>query len=290
VTAKRFYWLFLNIFHKKGAPLTRTAPVSGSFSTEGVRNILAFPFKDPKAANKLALLFAFTFGGSFIPIVPTLFMCGYLMEIMRGVIRGSGEPELPEWNDWGRLALDGVKYLGAALIYLAPVYILYFIGFGTYMAGSMLGPLMMSGNRSDMGPFMVTMFGGMAVFFICLFLAMAFALLAGIVLPLALANLAAQDRFSAAFAFGPMWRNFKANLGGYLVSYIVALGIGTVMMIGIQMLYLTVLLCFLIPVLAAAIATYLGPVCAALISRAYREGQDRLNEKVLDVVPAETEA
>ena len=61
---------------------------------------------------------------------------------MRRIIVNNELPVLPEWDDWEGLFRDGVKLLGASLIYFAPFIVLLVIGWGAMMVPSFVVPFM----------------------------------------------------------------------------------------------------------------------------------------------------
>ena len=101
-----------------------------SFTTQSLQKVLGYPFRDPEWKNKLLIASALVLAGSFIPLVPLIFVYGYGAEIMRRVIVSGEEPGLPVWEDWGRLALDGLKWWGVSLIYALPALAVGLVGMG----------------------------------------------------------------------------------------------------------------------------------------------------------------
>lgn len=71
---------------------------------------------------------------SFIPIV-NLFAFGYLYRVSVSV-RKSGQPVLPEWNDWAGLFTDGIKFAVVWLGYwLLPMLLVTLLGWLMTMVG-----------------------------------------------------------------------------------------------------------------------------------------------------------
>ena len=79
----------------------------------------AFPFKDKIWLNKFLIGTALVLAGFFIPIIPTLFVWGYLVRLMRDII-DTGEARMPEWDRWEDLGLKGIYYLLISFIYVLP--------------------------------------------------------------------------------------------------------------------------------------------------------------------------
>lgn len=63
-----------------------------------LKRLLRFPFQEPQWQGKFVVGSALTLAGSVIPIVPTLFVWGYFLRVMRQVLAGQA-PTLPRWAD-----------------------------------------------------------------------------------------------------------------------------------------------------------------------------------------------
>src|SRR6185503_7118827 len=91
-----------------------------SFTTDNLQTLAKFPFTDPQWKNKFLIGGLLTLAGYAFPLLPLLFVYGYCAQIMRRIIVEKGEPYLPEWQDWGKFLLDGLKLGGVGLIYILP--------------------------------------------------------------------------------------------------------------------------------------------------------------------------
>ena len=111
---------------------------TSTVSFEGVKQAVFFPFRGEKWGIKVLIGSALTFGSFIIPIIPVLPVFGYFGQIMKGIIIQEQDPEMPAWNDWGTLFLDGLKLLGAVIIYLLPALILGIGGYALFMASGFL--------------------------------------------------------------------------------------------------------------------------------------------------------
>ena len=103
-------------------------------------------------------------------------------------------------------------------------------------------------------------------------------------IPPALSHVVARNQFSAAFRVKEWWPIFKANLGGYLISYILLMGTTFLLTFAFQMLYMTLVLCCTIPFVMSLISVYIGIFMGAIFGQAYRVG---LQNQALDVLPQE---
>lgn len=94
---------------------------------------LRFVFRDPKWVQK-ALVGGFLYL-TLIGLVPVM---GWALEIQRRAIRGENEP-LPEWDDFGKYIVDGLKLWLVEVVYFLPVYafgLIYFALFLPYSINS----------------------------------------------------------------------------------------------------------------------------------------------------------
>ena len=249
---------------------------TSTVSFEGVKKAVFFPFRGEKWGIKMLIGSALTFGGFIIPIVPLLPVFGYFGQIMKGIIVQEQDPEMPAWNDWGTLFVDGLKLLGAELIYLLPSLILIIGGYALFMALDLtmgLSAATLAQNSANAFPLVIvaSMFGmfiGMAV----LLLWIALAVVTALILPPAIGNMLAKGKFEAAFHFGEWWPVLKANLGGFILAGAVTLGLFYLMYMLAIVLYATIILCFLLPFVLAAIFFITGTTGFSVCAVAYRDG------------------
>ncbi|NOX62100.1 MAG: DUF4013 domain-containing protein [Chloroflexi bacterium] len=90
---------------------------------------LSYVFEDEKWIEKVLIAALITFVGVFFsftmfaPLIASALLLGYSVEIVSRVRARNPNP-LPEWDDWGRLFVDGVKLMLLYLIYAVPAIIL----------------------------------------------------------------------------------------------------------------------------------------------------------------------
>ena len=241
-----------------------------SFTLENLQALLFFPFKGPGGNKKLAIGSLITFASFIIPILPSLFLLGYAGLIMRQIIIEKKEPQMPEWQNWNEMLALGAKLFGVSFIYSFPIIIVMILG---YLA--MMLPVFMTGfsESGELPPgfesvMLIGMFGGMAAFGISMLLS----LLLWAILPPALSHTAAKGSFSAGFRVREWWNIFRANIGGFIVAMILAGGIYMLLIVAMQIIYMTIILCFLLPFLFSFVTAYLTIIIFTLFAQAYSEG------------------
>jgi len=131
---------------------------------------------------------------------------GYSQVALDNVRLGHEHP-LPEWQDWGKFFMLGLKLFVALFIWALPV----IIGFVPVLAGSVLTD---NGNSSGTGPIA-------ALLIICgSCLMILWGLFIALLTPAIYARLAATNRFGAAFELGKIWEFTRDNLGNVIVAIV----------------------------------------------------------------------
>lgn len=254
-----------------------------SFTTQDLQDVFSYPFQDPHWKEKFLIgsLFAFLSiilsPTIILAFVPAIFLYGYFARILRTVIVERVDPSLPEWDDWNDLFWDGARLLVVGLIYSLPIIVLFVLAYGSMFLMVLAGGLVedAGGGGSPLVALvpMAGMFGFMGLFA----LGMLASILLGALVPVIYGHVIVKDQFRAAFRFGEWWAVLRANLGGFLIVYIVAMGLWMVASFALNILYMTLILCCLIPFALAPISVYLLVVTGALFGEAYRNGADRLS-------------
>lgn len=135
-----------------------------------------------------------------------LLLAGYQVEITRRVIRGV-TPVLPEWDDWGKLLVEGIKFAVIGLVYALPA-IVVSICLGV--------PLSLWGeNGNGDATWASWVFGlpmtGMNILW---------GIFTALVLPAAVAFYVVNDDLAAAFRFGEVVRFTFKNIKTYIITAI----------------------------------------------------------------------
>jgi Protein of unknown function (DUF4013) len=182
---------------------------------------LTFVFDDPRWVQKVLIGGLFVIASFFI--IGVFFLLGYLAQLARNVIRGDQHP-LPEWDDLGKFFGEGAKLLVVGLIYVIPVIV---------VGGVVIIPMAIMGNSSDNET--VRSMAGMSVTCVwCLIFPLGLAV--SLWLPGAFLMVIVTGDFKAGFEFGRIFRFIRANIGNYLLSFVLALIAGLAAQLGVLLL------------------------------------------------------
>ena len=171
-----------------------------------------YVFDDPDWVTKIGIGGLFYLAGFFI--VGWFFIFGYVARTARNVIAGHARP-LPEWDNLGEFFNEGLRLFGVMLVYVLPI---------VALAVSIMIP---ASILSEVDNDAIAGIGSVvAGCFPCLFVPLV--LLIMFFMPASLLFAAVEQRFGAAFEFGRIWPFIKANIGNYLLAYVVYLVARTV--------------------------------------------------------------
>ncbi len=252
-------------------------------ATEAVKHLLGFPFRDARWSSKLLIGSLIFIGNFIIPILPAILILGYTAQIVHRIIEGDGELHLPEWSDIGKLFTDGFRLFAATWIYSLPLVLLFTFGFFAMFVPLFFIPLLE--NTSEEGILVTFMLFGQCVFFVSFGIAMFFGIIYTIISPAMLVHTAARQKFTAAFDIGTWFRIFKTNFWGFVVAALIMGGIYIAQMYLIQITYMTLICCWLIPFLMAPLSIYMQIISMALYAEAYKSGRAKLAQPV-EAAPA----
>ena len=172
----------------------------------------SFAFQDEEWLKKIAIGAVLALTG--IGMVP---LFGWMMEIIRRA--KVGDYSLPDWSDFGKLIVDGLKAMLIILIWMVPVYIIS----GCIAGGSVLGSDTSSDANQVLG-------WGLVALSSCL--AIPFGLIVVLLMPPMINILADTDKFGEALNPVNSWKLFRNNIGGYLLL-ILFQGFGFPILVGI---------------------------------------------------------
>ncbi|MCK6626441.1 MAG: DUF4013 domain-containing protein [Anaerolineae bacterium] len=248
-----------------------------SFTTDDLQVLAKFPFTDPRWKNKFLIGGLLHLAGYVIPLIPVMFVYGYCAQMMRQIIVEKRDPFMPEWDNWEKLLQDGLKITGVGLIYSLPGLILFCGGYGLFFVTVIGAGVASESVPRDSAPLtalaplvgMVSWLGGFGLGMVLMLVGLMF-------LPVAVGHVVATDQFSAAFRVREWWPIFRANLSGYVITYVLMFGFWMVLSFAIQILYFTVIFCCLLPFVMAFIMMYLMIIASILFAQAYRTGVQKL--------------
>ncbi|MBN1137488.1 MAG: DUF4013 domain-containing protein [Anaerolineae bacterium] len=185
-----------------------------------------FVFEDDRWITKiligaavLAVGFVFVWLAGIPLLLAFLLLAGYQVEVIRRVIHRV-TPVLPEWDDWGRLLVEGIKFTVIGLVYALPA----------IAVGICLGvPMSLLGENGSGDPnWASVVFGGPLA---CLNIL--WAIFVALVLPAAVAFYVVNDDLAAAFRFGEIVRFVRKNLMTYILTAVMSWVAGLIGGLGI---------------------------------------------------------
>ncbi len=232
-----------------------------------LKPVLRFPFQGPDWQSRFLIGSALLLLGWFIPIIPAIFVFGYALEVLRRTLRGE-EPSLPAWQDWGRLFMDGLRAFAVSLVYLLPGTLVYFGGMVLYFGGTLALTPLFEQETWAFGVFLLVFF----VFMAAVAVGSLLVSLGIIPLPMATAHFVAKDRLASAFHIRRWWAILKDRRWEYLIAWIVVAGLVVVLYLILWLLYYSICLCWLAPVVMAPASFYLMLISAVLFGQAYGGG------------------
>ena len=233
----------------------------------------SFPFKDRQWAGKFLVGSLLLLATYVIPVVPLIFVLGYVVRGMHFTIR-SGENRLPEWDDWTDLGVKGILSMLIYFIYSLPGLVLIAgagVAFGLYSlliglggdgsAWSMVMPLTVTSRLLLLAAIVIAAAGTVL-------------LIVGILMsPAAIARFAASGDLSAALHVGRIWAIIRSRLGSFALVWAITYGLSYIAGSIYGLLFYTVCCCCLVPLLSAPIAFYTLIVGMTLFAQIYREGE-----------------
>jgi hypothetical protein len=252
--------------------------MASAFSTKSLQQALTYPFIDPRWKNKFLIGIGLSLACMFIPVIPSLFVTGYLYQIIHRLIVENGDLYLPEWDDWGLFLKDGWRLLCVTLVYYLPVILIFIFGWVVYSAAMIV--MIAQGETDPNSAIPLIMLLGMAVFFLCMALSTILGIAVSVITPVVIGHTVARGSLSAGFDFISWWKVFKANPGGFLLTLLVLYGMLAATYILSQVFSMTIILMCFIFILPMIVNFYMMLVGAAMIGAAYREGAEKLTPVV----------
>lgn len=177
----------------------------------------AFTFvrEDERWTTKIGIGAAIMFLSFLLFGIPTILLIGYQLAVMRRVMEGKDLP-LPEWDDWGKLFMDGLYVVIAIFVYTLPLWLLFCIGFGVSIL-----PALGAGNED-----VAAALGGVAaltwVVMMCLFFILAIGL--ALVVPGIYIQYIRTNEFASLFRIGEVFGIVRNNIGDILLTIVAVIG------------------------------------------------------------------
>jgi hypothetical protein len=167
-----------------------------------------YMFQDPNWLAKLAIvtlliLVGISLSVALIGFVPLIIVMGYSLVALDNVRLGHEHP-LPEWQDWGRFFMLGLKVFGATFIWALPMV----VGFVPVLAGGVLSD---SSNGGAGGISALLIICGTCLMFL-------WGIFIALLTPAIYARVAATNRFGSAFELGRIWEFTRDNLSNVIIA------------------------------------------------------------------------
>lgn len=187
-----------------------------------VSDSLKYPSTDFKKVVILGVFILISF-----LIVPIFFAFGYMFRALKASL--AGVEELPDFDEWGLMFVDGVKLFIVQLVYILPALIIGVISIISLWSSLWSLAYMTQASGSTLTPDMIFgILGGYAL--VGLIIAGIYSLVIYPIMAVAIANMAYYDgELGAAFRFGEIFSTIS-NIGwvDLIIWYIVMLIIGFV--------------------------------------------------------------
>jgi hypothetical protein len=166
----------------------------------------SYAFEDSEWIKKVGIA-ALVF---LIPLLGLIILMGWSLEIIRRVSLDDPQP-LPDWSNFGGFVGKGFKAFVVVLGYALPVILIVICGQAVTIGSA--AALENNPETASTVALVASICTG------CF--ALLFAILAGLLIPPALGNLAATEQVGAAFRFGEIFGLLRSAIGPYLISIII---------------------------------------------------------------------
>jgi len=250
-------------------------------STSAIKPFFRFPFADRQSRERFLIGCGLILGGFVIPIIPGLFVYGYVLRILRSTSQGE-EPSMAAWDDWSGMLSLGFRGMIVNLIFTLPALLVFMFGFAAYFGSFFLLPLSSSSDTDVAAAFFLLMMLGMGTMFLSLAIGSILLMLGMIPLPASVSHFVAKDRLSAAFRVREWWPILWRNRLGYFICFVAVAGIVGLMYFAFIALYYTFVLICLGILIMIPTTFYAMLVGGALFGEAYHQGLASLGQPLVD--------
>jgi hypothetical protein len=247
-----------------------------AYSMRALKDLFGFPFRDAKKGVKFLIGSLIFISGFFLPFLPWIALWGYAARVMRASIAGE-EARLPEWDDWSSLLLDGLKLSVVSILLSLPSLLIFFLGFGSYFGSFFVLAIAQSGlGDNAAAPFFMMVMLAMFFMFFAMSAGTLLLIAAWFLMPAVGAHVVATGRLGSMFEIGQWGRVLKSNLGGFALVFFAFFGMWALQYLVFYLLYMTVVLCMLVPVAVAPLTMYMLVITSVMTGQSYREGREQL--------------
>ncbi len=219
-----------------------------------VAKAFTYVMEDERWINKLLIAVIITFI-SFL-FFPIFFLIGYAVAITRNVRKGVEKP-LPEWDDWGKLFMDGLYVFMAQIVYTLPFWLLMCVSVFVAVGA---GGLADSGS----GDIAAALLGTTGLIVGCL--AFFFAIALFFISPAIIVQYVLKDDFGACFRFGEVIGIARDSISDILVVFLATFGLS--MAFGVVSSVLSIIPC-IGWLIAVVLGLAIGPYTTAVTGHLY---------------------
>lgn len=175
--------------------------------------------------NNVVITVVLVILGIIILILALIAIYGYLFRVIKASLADLND--LPNFDDWGEMIVDGLKVAVVNIIYSIIFGLLMLIPLGIMIVAIIFlgAPLYTASTFTDLTSFFGAGFGFWVfylLYFIVYLIMLLLMALAAILVPLAIANMAYRDDFGAAFNFSQLKEKIQSIRWGKAVVWVVA--------------------------------------------------------------------
>ncbi len=249
-------------------------------SMQQIQDLFSFPFRDPHWKRKLGIACMLVLASQTIILWPvSIFFTGYVYRIMKRIIVEKGEPFLPEWGDWKHIFKDGLRLFIPQLILSLPIILIFSLTFGAILIGTY--KLSLSTPDNPIADSTQPLFPIMSIFVFLIFFGgiILYTIGLGLIIPVIMSHIVANDQVTAIFRIREWVQIYKANFPGFILAFIFPTIAMSILSLSINVLIYTIILSWLLPVLLAIITVIINLMSYSLYAQAYAMGVQRLSQE-----------
>jgi hypothetical protein len=172
---------------------------------------ISYITEDERWITKLGIA-TLVFLASMFLIIPFPLLIGYQIAIMQRVAAGEKRP-LPEWDDFGKLYMDGLMVCVALIVYTSPLWLLLCIG-----GGATILPAFGGSNEDVVGALATLTIASWGVV-LCLVMLLSLGLF--FIAPAVMVQYARTGELGACFRFGEIMAIIRNNLVNIILVAVV---------------------------------------------------------------------